>query len=67
MNNNWSPSSWRKKNALHMPQYLDEKHLNKTLEKISKFPPLVFAGEARLLKEKEYDKVMDPMKMTKPK
>ena len=52
MNNNWSPSTWRKKNALHMPKYLDEKHLNKTLDKISKFPPLVFAGEARLLKEK---------------
>jgi len=55
MNNDWSPSSWRRKNALHMPQYLDEKHLNKTLEKISKFPPLVFAGEARLLKEKLSD------------
>ena len=55
MNNNWSPSSWRKKNALHMPKYIDEKHLNKTLEEISKFPPLVFAGEARLLKEKLSD------------
>ena len=55
MNNNWSPSSWRKKNALHMPHYLDEKHLNKTLEEISKYPPLVFAGEARLLKEKLSD------------
>tara|TARA_B100000945_G_C20416546_1_gene615452 strand:- start:15 stop:1388 length:1374 start_codon:yes stop_codon:yes gene_type:complete len=52
MKNNWSPSSWRKKDALHMPKYLDETHLNNTLEKISKFPPLVFAGEARLLKEK---------------
>ena len=55
MNNNWSPSSWRKKDALHMPKYLDETHLNNTLEKISKFPPLVFAGEARLLKEKLSD------------
>ena len=55
MDNNWSPSSWRKKNALHMPKYVDEKHLNKTLEEISKFPPLVFAGEARLLKKKLSD------------
>ena len=55
MDKNWTPSSWRKKDALHMPKYLDETHLNNTLEKISKFPPLVFAGEARLLKEKLSD------------
>ncbi len=55
MNNNWSPSSWRNKNALHMPNYLDENHLDKTLKQISKFPPLVFAGEARLLKDKLSD------------
>ncbi len=55
MEKNWSPSSWRNKEALHMPKYIDEKHLNKTLSEISKFPPLVFAGEARLLKEKLKD------------
>ncbi len=55
MNKNWSPSSWRNKEALHMPNYTDERHLNKTLQTISKFPPLVFAGEARLLKEKLSD------------
>ncbi len=48
----WSPKSWRKKDALHMPNYLNEDHLNKTLNEISKYPPLVFAGEARLLKNK---------------
>ena len=52
MKKSWSPSSWRKKEASHMPKYLDEPLLNKTLKEISKFPPLVFAGEARLLKEK---------------
>ena len=52
MNKNWTPSSWRNKNALHMPRYIDEEHLENTLKEISKFPPLVFAGEARLLKEK---------------
>jgi len=52
MNKNWTPSSWRNKKALHMPGYIDEEHLENTLKEISKFPPLVFAGEARLLKEK---------------
>ena len=35
-----------------MPNYQNEDHLNKTLNEISKYPPLVFAGEARLLKKK---------------
>ncbi len=52
MNKNWTPSSWRNKKALHMPGYIDEEHLENTLKEISKYPPLVFAGEARLLKEK---------------
>lgn len=50
MSDKWSPNSWRNKNALHMPNYQNEDHLNKTLNEISKYPPLVFAGEARLLK-----------------
>ena len=52
MSDKWSPNSWRNKNALHMPNYQNEDHLNKTLNEISKYPPLVFAGEARLLKKK---------------
>ncbi len=52
MNNDWSPKSWRKKNALHMPNYTNDHELKKTLLDISKYPPLVFAGEARLLKQK---------------
>ena len=52
MSEKWSPKTWRNKHALHMPKYLNEDHLNKTLNKISKYPPLVFAGEARLLKKK---------------
>ena len=52
MSDKWSPKSWRNKDALHMPNYQNEDHLNKTLNEISKYPPLVFAGEARLLKNK---------------
>ena len=35
-----------------MPNYTNEHELKKTLLDISKYPPLVFAGEARLLKQK---------------
>ncbi len=52
MKSQWSPSSWRSKPAKHMPIYKDANDLNKSIEKIRKFPPLVFAGEARSLKSK---------------
>ena len=48
----WSPNSWRSKPAKHMPIYKDEYLLKEYLDKIKKFPPLVFAGEARSLKSK---------------
>tara|TARA_B100000700_G_scaffold227728_1_gene251514 strand:- start:855 stop:2222 length:1368 start_codon:yes stop_codon:yes gene_type:complete len=48
----WSPNSWRSKPAKHMPIYKDENLLKEYLDKIKKFPPLVFAGEARSLKSK---------------
>ena len=51
MKNSWSPNSWRSKPAKHLPTYKDENFLEESLNKIKKFPPLVFAGEARLLKE----------------
>ena len=49
--NKWSPKSWKKKVALHQPVYSDPIELEKTVEKMSKFPPLVFAGEVRKLRE----------------
>ena len=52
MKTQWSPSSWRSKTAKHQPIYKDEAQLNDSLDKIKKFPPLVFAGEARSLKSK---------------
>ncbi|MCF6326319.1 MAG: 3-deoxy-7-phosphoheptulonate synthase class II [Devosiaceae bacterium] len=49
-NKNWSPSSWRDKTALQVPNYPDIAALKKAEARLAKFPPLVFAGEARDLK-----------------
>ena len=51
MNQKWTPFSWKDKTALHQPNYLDEKKLDKTVKKMKKLPPLVFAGEVRNLKK----------------
>ena len=51
MNNKWSPNSWRSKPAKHIPTYKDLNDLNKTIEELKRFPPLVFAGEARNLQK----------------
>ncbi|WP_345978615.1 3-deoxy-7-phosphoheptulonate synthase class II [Sulfurimonas sp. HSL3-2] len=47
---NWSPSSWRGKPILQQPTYPDQEHLNRVLNELKRYPPLVFAGEARSLK-----------------
>ena len=49
---NWSPSSWREKPIRHVPVYGHEAHLHEVEKTIATYPPLVFAGEARDLKEK---------------
>jgi 3-deoxy-7-phosphoheptulonate synthase len=46
----WKPDSWRGKPIVQVPQYPDERKLAATEDKLAKFPPLVFAGEARNLK-----------------
>ena len=48
----WSPSSWRGKPIRHVPVYGHEAHLREVEKTIATYPPLVFAGEARDLKEK---------------
>ena len=48
---NWKPNSWRTKTGKHLPVYENENKLNEVLKEISKFPPLVFAGESRTLKQ----------------
>jgi len=50
LKNNWSPESWKDKPAKQLPEYNDVQKLNKTLETLKGYPPLVFAGECRNLK-----------------
>ena len=47
----WSPSSWREKPILQQPTYPDKTKLDSVLSELRNYPPLVFAGEARSLKE----------------
>ena len=51
MQKKWSPSSWQNKTGKHMPTYKDKAALSSVLNDLSKFPPLVFAGEARKLQK----------------
>lgn len=46
----WTPSSWREKPILQQPTYPNQDELNKVLDELKNYPPLVFAGEARSLK-----------------
>src|SRR5437868_7608615 len=46
----WSPDSWRAKPIVQMPDYPDAKALGDVESQLATFPPLVFAGEARSLK-----------------
>ncbi|MCM2679783.1 class II 3-deoxy-7-phosphoheptulonate synthase [Echinimonas agarilytica] len=46
----WSPESWRTKQAMQLPNYPDLSKLNAVEQHLANQPPLVFAGEARALK-----------------
>lgn len=46
----WQKSDWRAKPRVQMPEYLDNAKLATVEAKLSSYPPLVFAGEARRLK-----------------
>lgn len=46
---NWTPNSWRNKPIQQVPDYPDLDALAATEGRLAKFPPLVFAGEARRL------------------
>jgi len=48
----WSPSSWTKYEAKQQPNWPSKEHLETVLEEIERYPPLVFAGEARNLRSK---------------
>src|SRR6478752_2919019 len=47
----WSPASWREHTALHQPVWPDQAAADTVREQIAAMPPLVFAGEARQLRE----------------
>jgi len=52
MTMNWSPESWREKPARHVPDdYPDPQALAGVEAELSGYPPLVFAGEVRSLRE----------------
>ncbi|SHE73649.1 3-deoxy-D-arabinoheptulosonate-7-phosphate synthase [Litoreibacter ascidiaceicola] len=46
----WTKSDWRNKPRVQMPDYLDADALGAVEAQLAKYPPLVFAGEARKLK-----------------
>ena len=46
----WTPGSWREQPIRQVPSYPDEARLAAMETRLSRFPPLVFAGEARRLK-----------------
>ena len=47
----WNKDSWRDYNILQQPVYPDITKLRECEDKLSKLPPLVFAGEVRNLKD----------------
>ena len=51
MSERWAPESWRSKPVLQVPDYSDTKALADVEAQLATFPPLVFAGEARSLKQ----------------
>jgi len=53
MSARWQPSSWRTKPVSHMPtDYPDPAALARAEDELRALPPLVFAGEARRLRER---------------
>jgi 3-deoxy-7-phosphoheptulonate synthase len=47
----WTKSSWRNKPRIQMPDYPDQAALQAVETELSRYPVLVFAGEARRLKK----------------
>src|SRR5437763_2986750 len=55
MMDDWSPRSWRGLPIRQVPGYADEAALGRVEETLHRYPPLVFAGEARRLKDRLAD------------
>ncbi|MGB0958735.1 MAG: class II 3-deoxy-7-phosphoheptulonate synthase [Halocynthiibacter sp.] len=52
---NWTKSDWRQKPRVQMPDYTDATKLNAVESQLAKYPPLVFAGETRRLRDQLAD------------
>jgi 3-deoxy-7-phosphoheptulonate synthase len=55
MKRNWTPDSWRSRPAEQIPDYPDSQAAAKVEAELAKYPPLVFAGEARILRARLAD------------
>ena len=51
MSERWTPTSWRRLPIQQVPDYPDSTSLAAVERQLASFPPLVFAGEARKLKQ----------------
>ena len=51
MTKGWTRSDWRAKPRVQMPDYPDQGAVKAVESQLAKYPPLVFAGEARKLKK----------------
>ncbi|MEO6041579.1 MAG: 3-deoxy-7-phosphoheptulonate synthase class II [Croceibacterium sp.] len=49
MGQDWTPDSWQRFEAKHLPHYEDAADLARVEQTLANYPPLVFAGEAREL------------------
>ncbi len=49
--NNWTPSSWRKKQVLQQPTYPDQEKLQDAVARLGQLPPLVTSWEIESLKD----------------
>ena len=51
MKNRWTPKSWQNFKAAQQPDWGSTGTYKKVIEEIAQYPPLVFAGEVRALKQ----------------
>src|SRR5581483_11142871 len=47
----WTPSAWRELTALQQPEWPDPAAVEAAVARLRALPPLVFAGEARRLRD----------------
>ena len=52
MDTTWTPDSWQARPAAQQPDWPDAAALDGAVKRLSSMPPLVFAGEARILTER---------------